>query len=91
MRVEGNWRSEETYRVHTILNQPNRHRVSIDHLNPVDSQLVSSLEGESGQIPAGKTFSHSFPQLVFGGRGHVNLAKSLLPVNCEVMIYTTAR
>ena len=39
----------------TILNQPNRRRVSTDRPNRIDSQLISSLEGESGPTPAGKT------------------------------------
>ena len=47
--------------MNTILNQPNRRRVSTDRLkNREDSQLAASREGESGPTPAGKTLLHSY-------------------------------
>ena len=45
------WSSEEVHRVNTILNQPNRHCVTTDRLNRVDSQLVASFEGVSSRCP----------------------------------------
>ena len=40
-------------------NQPNRRRVSMDRLNPVDNQLITSFEGESSLVPAIKVLPHS--------------------------------
>ena len=48
--------------VNTILNQPNRRRVSTDRLNCEYSQLAASLEGESSSTPAGKSLAHSYPK-----------------------------
>ena len=56
--------------MNTILNQPNRRRVSTDRLNHEDIQTVLSLEGESSPTPAGKTLSRSYtPKPGFGGKG----------------------
>ena len=49
----------------TILSQPYRRRVSTDRLNCEGSQLAASLEGEPGPTPAGKTLSHSYPEIRF--------------------------
>ena len=57
-----NWRSGRGGPVDTILNQPNRRRVSTGRLNRVDSQLVASPEGEFGPTLAGKTLPHSYPK-----------------------------
>ena len=46
----------------TILNQPYRRRISPDRLNREDSQLTTSLEGDPGPTPAGKTLPHSHPK-----------------------------
>ena len=48
--------------VNTINKQPYyRRRVSTDRLNREESQLVASLEGESGPTPAGKTPPPAYP------------------------------
>ena len=58
----------------TILSQPYCRRVSTDKPNREGSQLATSLEGEPGPTPAGKTLPHSYPETRFrpgfGGRGH---------------------
>ena len=45
----------------TILSQPYRRRVSSDMLNYEGNQLATSLEGEPGPTPFGKTLPHSYP------------------------------
>ena len=54
--------------MNTIINQPYRHRVSIDRLNRKGGQLATSLEGESSPTPAGKTLLHSYPKIMFWGK-----------------------
>ena len=49
----------------TIFSQPYRRRVSTDRLNRKGSQLATSLEGEPGPTPAGKTLPHSYPETRF--------------------------
>ena len=50
----------------TTLSQPYRRRVSTDRLNRKEgSQLASSLEGNPGPTPAGKTLPHSYPETRF--------------------------
>ena len=46
----------------TILSQPYCRRVSTDRPNHESSQLATSLEGEPGPTPAGKTLPHSYPE-----------------------------
>ena len=49
----------------TILSQPYCRRVSTDRSDREGSQLASSLEGEPGPTPAGKTLPHSYPETRF--------------------------
>ena len=68
------WRLEKAHWVDSIFNQANRRRVSTDRLNRADSQLVSSLESESGPTPAGKTLPTLIPQnRVSEGKGTIKL------------------
>ena len=53
--------SEKAHLVNTILNQPNRGRVSTDRLNREDNRLAASLKGEFSPTLAGKTLQHSYP------------------------------
>ena len=54
---------EEAYRLDTILNQPDRCRVSIKRLkHVVDSQLVASLDDESGPTLDRKTLPNLCPK-----------------------------
>ena len=57
--------------MNTILNQPNRRRVSTDRLNRVDSQLVASLDAEFTALNPTERPSHTLiPQKqVSEGRG----------------------
>ena len=49
----------------TIISQPYCRRVSTNGPNGEGSQLASSLEGEPGPTPAGKTLPHSYPETRF--------------------------
>ena len=63
----------------TILIQRNRRRVSTDRPNREGSQLpASSLEGEPGPTPAGKTFPLSYPETRFRRRGHEDSIRVLI-------------
>ena len=54
-----NWSSEEAHLVNTILNQPNRRRVSTDRLNRAKTaSWLHLLRVESSPTPAGKTPIH---------------------------------
>ena len=74
----------------TILSQPYRRCVSTDRLNREGNQLASSLEGEPGPTPTGKTLPHSYPKtrfrrervrdctMCYHNRGQINLPSSFV-------------
>ena len=57
--------AEESHLVNTIFNQLNRCRVSTNRLNREDTELVTSLRGESSPKFAGKTLSYAYPKTRF--------------------------
>ena len=69
------------HRVNTLYQLNRLFRVSIDRLSHVvDSQSVASLEGESGPTPAGKTLSHTYPEVGSGGREGTSVAIDVSPL-----------
>ena len=80
----------------TIFSQPYCRRVSTDRPDREGSQLTTSLEGEPGPTPAGKSLSHSYPETRFRrerARGHCvcKRSKTRWPVTRQVQRARTER
>ena len=63
----------------TILSQPYCRRVSTDRSDREGSQ--SSLEGEPGPTPAGKTLPHSYPETRFRKERGTSVCVCFLPIH----------
>ena len=74
--------------VNAILNQAKRRSVSTDQLNPQDSQLVESLEGEFSPTPAEKDPPTLIPSL---GRPGLILHSSIPSLMCTRFTNGTVR